>query len=338
MEVVAPTAQEMCALVESVTGGDCLQTDLLAGQASTRRYFRVHTSGTPARVVVMVVPNEDRAVEPVNYPFLNVHAYLEAHHCPVPKVLRPALAQGLIVLEDLGDETLEAAASAYGLHTPETVSLYKRAIGLIAQLQSLPAHSECVAFDRKFDFKLLRWELDHFRQWLLEEGRGINLGPPEAKVVEESFDRLAGQLAEVPLALAHRDFQSRNIMVDPSKQLRLIDFQDALLACRVYDLVALLRDSYVSLDDVQVVDLINFFASVTSQDLDATKRLFHLQTVQRKLKDAGRFVFIDRQRGNPAFLPCIPLSLKYVGQAFANLPDYADVWAVLSRHLPELRV
>ena len=67
------------------------------------------------------------------------------------------------------------------------------------------------------------------------------------------------------------------------------------------------------------------------------RRLFHLQTLQRKLKDAGRFVFIDRKRGNPNFLPSIPLSLAYVARAFEELPDMAPLRDTLARHLPELR-
>jgi aminoglycoside/choline kinase family phosphotransferase len=59
--------------------------------------------------------------------------------------------------------------------------------------------------------------------------------------------------------------------------------------------------------------------------------------VQRKLKDAGRFVFIDRQKGNPGFLPSIPASLRYVREALERRPDLAELRAVLARHVPELR-
>ena len=40
--------------------------------------------------------------------------------------------------------------------------------------------------------------------------------------------------------------------------------------------------------------------------------------MQRKLKDAGRFVFIDRVRGNPSFLGYIDDSLAYVRAALAR--------------------
>jgi len=66
------------------------------------------------------------------------------------------------------------------------------------------------------------------------------------------------------------------------------------------------------------------------------REVFDLLTVQRKLKDAGRFVFIDRVKGNPGFLPSIPASLRYVREALSRRPDLADLRAVLSRHVPEL--
>jgi aminoglycoside/choline kinase family phosphotransferase len=69
----------------------------------------------------------------------------------------------------------------------------------------------------------------------------------------------------------------------------------------------------------------------------AFRATFDLLTVQRKLKDAGRFVFIDRVKKNPGFLPSIPSSLRYVRDAFSRRPDLADLQAILARHVPELR-
>ena len=152
-----------------------------------------------------------------------------------------------------------------------------------------------------------------------------------------AFDRIAQELADLPPVLVHRDFQSRNLMVSGQGEVCVIDFQDALLGPHVYDLVALLRDSYLDLGSLQVIDLIDEFCVKRGLNAAATRRLFHLQTVQRKLKDAGRFVFIDRKRGNPAFLQSIPLSLRYVRDALSELPEYSELRSVLGKHVPELR-
>ena len=72
-------------------------------------------------------------------------------------------------------------------------------------------------------------------------------------------------------------------------------------------------------------------------DFGPFRALFDLLTVQRKLKDAGRFVFIDRVRKNPNFLVSIPASLQYVREAFERRPDLAELRGILAGHVPELR-
>jgi aminoglycoside/choline kinase family phosphotransferase len=131
-------------------------------------------------------------------------------------------------------------------------------------------------------------------------------------------------------------------MVLPSGEQAVIDFQDALLGPRQYDLVALLRDSYVELPaalvDALLARYLHALASAGGPLLEPGpfRATFDLLTVQRKLKDAGRFVFIDRVKKNPGFLPSIPASLRYVREALARRPELAELQAVLARHVPEL--
>jgi aminoglycoside/choline kinase family phosphotransferase len=152
-------------------------------------------------------------------------------------------------------------------------------------------------------------------------------------VFDQARDYLAGTIAAWPRGFVHRDYQSRNLMVLPNDngthQIGWIDFQDALLGPRVYDLVALLGDSYQAFDEAFIASRLSEFC--TEMNLDAAgeaalTREFDLVTVQRKLKDAGRFVFIERTNGNPSFL-------KFVE------PTIAKVRASLTRlgHIPELK-
>ena len=272
-------------------------------------------------------------------PFLNMHRYLSEREYPVPKVYRAEIGNGLIALEDLGNETLEHAM-ADARSGAERASLYLEAVRLIVHLQTMGAEQpdpDCLAFSRSFDFKLLRWELEHFREWLVQEDRKIEFTDGESQIMERSFDWLARTLADSPRVLVHRDFQSRNLMIaGEERRMAVIDFQDALLGPRVYDLVALLRDSYLELEKPLVDELIGEFSELSIQNVIKITHMFRLQTVQRKLKDAGRFVFIDRVRGIPDFLPAIPLSLSYVRDAMVELPELAELHAVLAGHLPEL--
>ena len=80
------------------------------------------------------------------------------------------------------------------------------------------------------------------------------------------------------------------------------------------------------------------FAAEGGPPLDAGAFIgfFDLLTVQRKLKDAGRFVFIDQVKKNPSYLAHIPSSLRYVKAALARRPELASAAEILARHVPEL--
>ena len=319
----------------------------LAGHASMRSYWRVGSGA--ASLVVMVMPPDARPEEitrggpPDVDPFLDVQRYLAGLGVRVPAVL--AFYQddprgGLMVLEDLGDEMLETRLLAGG----DRRALYRAAIDQLARLRAAAERQPggCIAFTRSFDAGLYRWELDHFREWLLEAWRGARLSAAERAVVDREFDRIARALEAEPKGFTHRDYQSRNLMVLGSGEQAVIDFQDALLGPRQYDLVALLRDSYVELPPDLIDELLHRYLERLAAEGGPRlpylpfREVFDLLTVQRKLKDAGRFVFIDRVKGNPGFLVSIPASLRYVRDAFARRPDLAELQAILARHVPEL--
>jgi len=319
----------------------------LAGHASMRSYWRV--GAPPGSHVVMVMPPDAKPEEvtkggrPDVDPFLDVQRYLQAIGVRVPAVrafYTDDPRGGLMVLEDLGDEMLETRLLA----GDDRTRLYETAIDALARLRAAAERRPqgCVAFGRSFDRDLYLWELHHFREWLLEAWKGAALAPAERAVVDAEFERIAGLLDAEPKGFTHRDYQSRNIMVLPGGEQVVIDFQDALLGPRQYDLVALLRDSYVELPADLVEAMLRRYAARMQEltgeriDLARFREVFDLLTVQRKLKDAGRFVFIDRVKKNPGFLVSIPASLRYVREALARRPDLARLREVLARHVPEL--
>jgi aminoglycoside/choline kinase family phosphotransferase len=316
----------------------------LAGHASMRSYWRV--GNPPGSLVVMVLPPDAKPEEvtkgaaPAENPFLDVQRYLEALGVRVPGIHGAYEADGLIVLEDLGDDMLETRLLAGA----PRAALYETAIDQLALMRAAAEvrPTGCIAFTRSFDQELYRWELDHFVEWGLEAWKGARLAPAEKELVDREFDRISRTLEAEPKGFTHRDYQSRNLMVLPSGAQAVIDFQDALLGPRQYDLVALLRDSYVELPAPFIEEMLRRYLDQLARaggprlPYEPFRDVFDLLTVQRKLKDAGRFVFIDRVKKNPGFLVSIPASLRYVKEAFARRPDLAPLQAVLARHVPEL--
>jgi aminoglycoside/choline kinase family phosphotransferase len=327
------------------TGDGAVTVTALAADASTRTYYRVVPRQGPTCILMRMAADplkSDEVVDgerPRRMPFLDVAAYLEAGGIPVPAVLGVDLSRSAILLEDLGDQTLERALASGG----DKAALYRRAVELLADVQAwATAHPdpECVAFRRHFGEGLLRWELAHFEEWLLVAWAGARPTPGERATLDAFYDGLTSAVAGLPRGFVHRDFQSRNLMVQ-GERLRLIDFQDALEGPYLYDLVALLRDSYVAFtpDEVEAIAR-HYLAARQARGLwvpsfDALMRGFHLQALQRKLKDAGRFVYIDRVRGNPKFLPNIPRSLGYAREALERLDGMDAVREIVARYLPE---
>lgn len=330
-----------------VTG---LELTLLHGDASARRYVRVQGGPLKKSLVAMVLATEQarfseevmKGPAPQELPFINLQRYLAGIGVRVPGILHVDENHGVVLLEDLGNITLEQEVTQ---HDEDTVGAwYGQAIDVLVGLQAATARNpnpSCLAYTRAFDFDLMRWELDHFREYVVEIDRKVQFSQSERSEVDAAFDTIARELSGLPRVFVHRDFQSRNLMVVP-EGLALIDFQDALLGPVVYDLVALLRDSYVFLQSHRVDELIDRYLSsclrveLPSAEKADFRRYFDLQTVQRKLKDAGRFVFIDRVKHNPSFLSYIPASLAYVREALIRLPEFSRLQDILGNAVPEL--
>ncbi|MCS6896658.1 MAG: phosphotransferase, partial [Nitrospira sp.] len=292
----------------------------LAGDASNRRYYRLLVDGGPPHSVVLMQLAEaegfkqsEEAVsgaltEIDELPFVNILAHLAKADVPVPALYYVDSIAGLLYLEDLGDVTL---AEAIRTADPETVeSRYKQAIDILVRLQieaTTPINGGCLAFHRRFDVPLLMWEFDHFLEYGVVARRGRPMCSDDWAVIRQEFERIAETLAEQPRVFVHRDYHSRNMMVDGSR-LAVIDFQDALMGPATYDLASLLRDAYVKLDETMVDDLVNYYLDrmaerrVVWANRASFRRLFDLTSIQRNLKAAGRFVYIDRVKRNPKFL------------------------------------
>jgi len=157
------------------------------------------------------------------------------------------------------------------------------------------------------------------------------------------FERAASWVVETILGLeqgfVHRDYQSRNLLALADGSVGWIDFQDALLGPRAYDLVALLRDSYQSFDEGFVsARLGEYCAARELGPLEAQAVAFELDviTLQRKLKDAGRFVFFERTRGDASYRPFFVPTLELVLGALSRLterPELRELSAIVRRQI-----
>lgn len=314
----------------------------LMGDASTRVYYRISLEDnftSEKTFIAMVLPEKVEVNEKGNSsfikeePFINLHRYLIKSDLNIPEIYLNDEVNRVVLLEDLGDLTLYKSINSENRNNLE--NKYKKAIDELIKFQDYTFNNEnndVYAFKRSFDKDTLKWELDHFIEWRLNEGLGIKLSENNMKIVYRYFDDIVKKLVKLPQVIVHRDYQSKNIMIKDNKYY-LIDFQDALIGSYVYDLVALLKDSYVELDENFVISILKYYIKKKKEkfnvdyDFDTLYKDFKLQAIQRKLKDIGRFHFIDIVRNNSSFLEYLPLSKRYVREYLLDLyPELYEVF------------
>ena len=307
----------------------------LTGDASDRRYFRVLVPN--GRPVVLALYAQAFAVD--SLPFVNVARLLEAMPVPIPRVLGHADDVGVLALEDLGDVTLQAHL---GAESPtQHAALYRQAVALLATLQRRGAElesGEYIPYAVAFDVEKLSWEMDFFTKHFIEAYRGVVLSPALRSALQEEFRLFVEELAAEPRVLCHRDYHSRNLMVH-EETLYIIDFQDARMGPDTYDLVSLLRDSYVDLPESTVSELIAYFLALKGipEAEEAFVERFDVMALQRNLKALGTFGYQTTTRRNPVYIQYIPRTLRHVRDNLERHARFGRLRDLLAAHVDEFR-
>jgi aminoglycoside/choline kinase family phosphotransferase len=307
----------------------------LTGDASDRRYYRVLLPDGPS--IVLSLYSEPFRFDTL--PFVNVARLLAEMPVPVPRVLGHADDLGVLALEDLGDVTLQAHLGA--APAAEHAALYREAVALIASIQRRGAELASPAYlpyAIAFDVEKLTWELDFFIKHFIEAYRGVDIPAEMRGALRGEFAEVARQLASEPRVLCHRDYHSRNLMIH-EECLYIIDFQDARMGPDTYDLVSLLRDSYVDLPQQTVDELIAYFLALKGEagSEEPFRDRFNLMALQRNLKALGTFGYQTTARRNPVYIQYIPRTLRHVRHNLEQLPQFSGLQTLLAELVDELR-
>jgi aminoglycoside/choline kinase family phosphotransferase len=330
----------------------------LAGDASSRRYYRAKLAGptTPSSVIIMELPSgsvlplssEELAVfkEPLKeLPFLNLHRFLSRIGVRVPGLYGQSLEKGLLFLEDLGDLALWDRVQ--GLPPSEVLAWYQKAIDelLLLQIRGTKESDEsCIAFQQRFDFRLYLWEFDHFLEYGLEKRPGTNINKTSKQELRSVFVEIAQRLDSLGPCLSHRDYHSWNLMIH-DEAVAVIDFQDALLAPPQYDLASLLNDRITDsviqpdLEEKLVGYYVDRRVDMENQliNRDEFTEMYLLSVIQRDLKVVGRFYYLDVVKGKTAYKRFIPPTVRRLKRNFARLPQTERLIPILAEHYEEMR-
>ena len=312
----------------------------LTGDAGFRKYYRFRHSDGRSYIAVDAPPATEQ-----NEEFIAVNLAFAEKGLHVPHIYHADLSLGFFIVADLGD-----LLYLNQLNTETVDALYRQALDKLLILQS------CDQFEHWdlpfFDAEKLRQECELFLTWFLSDYCKIKLTDTEFQQFQVLFDRLIQSAQAQPQVCVHRDYHSRNLLVTPENSPGILDFQDAVLGPITYDVVSLLRDSYVAWPEPQIMNWSSYYrmqaekAGLFPQRLrDYWEQWFDWMGMQRHIKVAGIFARLALRDGKVSFLKDIPRTLNYLSRMSKKYPEHLWLFDFLQErvlptmlHLPALEV
>ncbi len=335
-------------LLQTIPVGSKIRQCLpLAGDASDRKYFRVLLESSPANeqdsYILMQLESPWRPEGgKKELPFINIAKHLVDKGLTVPIVYRDASEIGFILLEDVGDITFQDYLQYCSPN--EQMNGYRQAVEMLVQMQKRASEnsgSPCYALTYAFDTETFFNELCFFYKHALEGLWRHKISVVERKKLESYFWDLCREIITYPQVFTHRDYHSRNLMIQGERMV-ILDFQDARMGPFPYDLVSLVRDSYVCLGPDEQDEIVAYYREMAVREnicfLNPAefRRAFNRTALQRNLKAIGTFAYQTRVKGTNRYLDSIPNTVKSIHLALESDRDLAPLKQTLKTYLPSI--
>jgi N-acetylmuramate 1-kinase len=330
------------------------ERNFLQGDASTRVYERLQQDGRSA--ILMNAPRRPdgpplkdgkpysaiaHLAEDVK-PFVAMARALREHGFSAPEIYAADLEQGLVLLEDLGDEGIVLRQAQAPIR-----ERYATAVDVLVALHRQPL-PEILPVTPRIDHTLPGYDLEAFLieaellvEWYSPRA-GATLGP-QAKSEFFALWREALQAAiEAPPTWVLRDYHSPNLLWLPQRQgsarIGLLDFQDALFGPAAYDVVSLLQDARVDVPEELEMALLGGYVRARQASDPGFRapeflQLYALLGAQRATKILGIFARLDRRDGKPQYLRHLPRVYGYLNRSLAH-PNLATLKAWYDGNIP----
>jgi len=302
---------------------------------SSRCFFRIRDARGGSAILV-----RDLGEKEENRHYAALAAFLASHGVPVPGVLAESDGDGLLWLEDLGEQDLWATRNEpWEVRRP----LYESVLRGIVLLHRIPCGEEDVTglhLQLAFDERLYRWEQEYFASHCLGDLFGVSSEVREGLLESPSMQRLARGLSAQPLQLVHRDFQSQNILIRDG-EASFIDFQGMRPGLAQYDLASLLCDPYVEIAPEERSHLLEYYRNLQavagSPVGENFGRLFWQCAAQRLMQALGAYGFLSIHRGKPSFRSHVAPALIRLREALSHL-HHEDRLDELSDLIKDLKI
>ncbi|MCZ8341686.1 MAG: phosphotransferase [Leptospira sp.] len=265
----------------------------LQEEASTRRYFRIQS--TKGEYVICLDDS-------VNLDFISLSKFLEDSQVHVPHVYSSNIGLGITTMSFDGDKDFGSLSLAeYKTKLPVLVDL-------LLKLQNLDPPE--LVLNRRFDTEKLSFEINLTKEKYDLFRFKYKIETELTQEMNAFLDETVSYLGQYPVQVfTHRDFHCRNILLHPTHEYCLIDFQDARLGIPQYDLASILYDAYYPLPRETRKEVLNYFKSKNRDVSKSFTEAFYLQALQRSFKALGTYfrMVVDHQKMKfkPSILSCL---------------------------------
>ncbi len=312
--------------VASVLPSPLMDLQPASADASFRRYFRATTA--EGSLVVMDAPpsHEDCG------PWLKIAQLFRAAGAHTPQIFAETLAEGFILMSDLGSTTYLSALNAVDRDEATADRLYRDANSSLIRIQLASQPGVLPPYDEA----LLRRELDLFPDWYVARHLGVSLSDAQRDRLETVFRAILDNNLAQPKVFVHRDWHSRNLMVTEANNPGVVDFQDAVYGPITYDLVSIYKDAYIAWDEDRLLDwVVRYWEAAkkaglpVDSDFGAFYRDFEWMGAQRHIKVLGIFARLCHRDGKDGYLKDMPLVMRYLRRACERYRELQPLLALL---------
>ncbi|MBK1699309.1 aminoglycoside phosphotransferase family protein [Rhodovibrio salinarum] len=312
-------------------GWGAAERTMLAGDASFRRYERLHAvNGTQAVLMDAPPPQENVTA------FRDVAQLLQSLGLSAPRVLASDLDAGLLLLEDFGDQTFSKQLEG----TTQQEPLYRLATDTLIDLQRawreagphleahLPLYDDALLIDREANL-LLDWYMPAI---------GLTPDASQREAYRNAWQEALARVHAHPNTLVLRDFFPENLMLLDGREgtaaCGLLDFQDAVIGSPLYDLASLLQDARRDVPpEIEESMLQRYLAAFPELDAQDARIAYTVIAAQRHAKVIGIFTRLARRDGKSGYLAHIPRLWRLLNRAL-SAPALEPVYAWFNVNLP----
>ena len=291
---------------------DC-EIKKIAGDASFRSYYRIFF-GEETSILMFAPPGYEDV-----RPFAKIDEFLVLNNFSAPKIFARDEELGFLLLEDLNDDTYGRVLAT---DDSQELALYEKACDCLLELHKLEAPKNLLLYNHALLFRevmlFIDWYIPSQKQEItLQEKAQFKFLWFQLFDLLSQFNSKRDHLQkDEKQVVVLRDYHADNLMIlpnrDGSKQVGLLDFQDALIGSKAYDLVSLLEDARRDLDEDNRAKIFEYYLQKADCDKEAFKTDYEILSLQRSIKIVGIFARLSKRDGKHNYLNLLPRVLGFV--------------------------